>query len=110
NNPAGVVLSDGLVQAFRWYPDDRSAGETGRLGETISRTYDAFGDLRTVSDSTSSSTVSATYYLDGLTRTVSDPSLASSYAYDGSGQLAARTQVVSGTPNPLKTSFVYGDA
>jgi RHS repeat-associated protein len=107
----GTVTSDGGSQGFRYFPDDRLAGETGRNGETITNAYDAAGDQVSAADSTSGgSTVGATYYLDGLPRTVDDGTRSTLSTYDGAGRRAAMADQIDGSANRATTTYTYGDA
>jgi len=105
---AGASTSDGGVQSFSYYADNRLNSETGRTGTTISHQYDAAGNQTNATDQGSGSTLGATYYLDGLARTVTDGSRTSSYTYDGSGTVAARGET--GGVTSWQTTYAYNDA
>ncbi|HEY4028371.1 MAG TPA: RHS repeat-associated core domain-containing protein, partial [Candidatus Dormibacteraeota bacterium] len=107
----GNVKTNGGIQSFTYFADDRLNTETGRNGETISHAYDPAGNQTAVHDGTSGgSTVSATYYLDNLPRTTDDGSRSSLYTYDGSRQRAAMADQIDGSANRATTTYAYGDA
>jgi RHS repeat-associated protein len=107
---AGTVLEAGGSQSFGYYPSDRPASQTGRNGETITRTYDAAGHPATLTNTPatgSAVTTTVTSYLDGMTRTVTESGRTVSYAYDGSGAMAVR-DINDGSHKYAR--YGYGDA
>jgi RHS repeat-associated protein len=106
----GAVTANGGTQTFGYFPDDRLSTQTGRTGETVARTYDAAGNPATVTNTpVTGSAVATSYtsYLDGLTKSVTQSGRTTSYAYDGTGQLAVRD--VRTGPHTY-TRYGYGDA
>jgi RHS repeat-associated protein len=109
----GATILSGGTQSFTYYKDDRLQTETGRGGETISRQYDPAGNVALITWPGGSTATS--YYLDGSTRSVDELARAgdvhqiTSYAYDGLGSIAARSQAPAGGSAYL-TQYSYGDA
>jgi RHS repeat-associated protein len=107
---ASNLLESGGTQAFAYYPSDRPSTETGRNGETITRTYDAAGHPAVVSNvPVSGPTVTTTVqsYFDGLVKSVTQSGRTTSYAYDAAGGLVLRDVYDGGH---TYNTFAYGDA
>jgi YD repeat-containing protein len=120
---AGTTVTDtagggGGTQSLSYYPNDRTAVQTGRGGETITTTYEPAGSPTAITDtsSTPNSVLAASYYLDGLTRTVDDGTSSSgghttSYAYNGQAQTVSRRDAPdSGTGTTSNATYAYNSA
>lgn len=100
-------------QRFAYYPNSALRTETGRAGETITRSYDPAGNPTRTADSTNTSaTVTGTFYLDDLPRTVADGKEDTRLAYDGAGQVLRRAQGPTGAAASAMalSTFTYRDA
>lgn len=101
-------------QSVTYLPDDRVSVQTGRNNETITDTYDPAGNVLSAVDSgNNTSTTTATFYLDSLPRTVDDGVVTSQYAYDASGSVSAKAQVLDGIAPPNNSYahlYTYNDA
>ena len=113
-NNRAVTMNSGGTQKFTYGPNGLNLDQIGRNGESITTGYDQVGRPTSVTDPTSGVTVTANYYLDGMLRGTGDGSVTSTYAYDGSGALTARSDltgsagITAGATN--RTSYVYNDA
>ena len=118
--PTSAFTSGTTTQQFTYYPNSRLKMETGRSGATISRSYDADGNLSTIYSAPGAApailpacpaegTICSRYYLDGLLRDTVDPAgRSTSYGYAGDG---ARTSfVVAGGAAPTKTATSHNFA
>jgi hypothetical protein len=103
-------------QSLAYLADDRISTQTGRNNETISYGYDPAGNILTATQKDGSgvttSTSTDTFYLDSSPRTVDDGTITSQFAYDATGAVTMKAQVLDGvgSPNTYSHLYTYNDA
>jgi RHS repeat-associated protein len=103
-------------QFLAYLPDDRISSQTGRDNATISYGYDPGGNVLNATSKNGSgvttSTSTNTFYLDSLPRTVDDATITSQFAYDATGAVTLKAQVLDGvgSPNTFTHLYTYNDA
>jgi RHS repeat-associated protein len=117
------IPNNETVMSFEYYPNDQMHVQTSRKrSETITTNYDLAGNKTEVTDAARNAAQTSTvnrfdYYLDNLLRCSAEndttcgtgsTNRATRYAYDGSGGVVRRVNIVG---NQTKSStLVYGDA
>jgi len=104
--------ADATTISVSYYDNDRLKTETGRTNGTITRTYDAAGNVASAdtSSSTTGDVANVTYYYDGLLRSADSNGRRATYAYDGLGREVARSlTTIAGVAAPGTTATKYDD-